>query len=183
MNIYLFISTVIALVCYLPLCIQIYKGTSEQNLATWILWGLLDVVISVSVILQDGNYLLPVAYTVGNFITVAFIVRTKKVSWTWFETSISTLVVVCIVVWVLVGSRGATIASTVAMTLAGFPQMVETWRKPKSSPSLIYCGYFTANVFSLIGAKAWTVEDRLYPFYAVLFCAIIVLIGTRRRNS
>ncbi|MEK7519718.1 MAG: hypothetical protein AAB581_00525 [Patescibacteria group bacterium] len=153
----------------------------NQNLFTWILWVAVDFVIAASVITQGGNFLLPVAYTVGSAITAFFIFASEsRASWTWIETVVALLVVASMGVWVYSGSKLATIASTTAMIIAGIPQLVDAWKKPREMPMPVFVSYFIANSLSAAGGKNWSIEERFFPVALAFYCVAIIFCSARR---
>lgn len=181
MNEFILASTVIAIAAYFPLWKQIRSGSAKQNLLTWLLWGALDGVVAATIIAQKGNYFLAATYTIGTFITVAFIaVAGDHASWTWFETMVVTLVAVSMGIWYFSGSKMATIVGTSAMLIAGVPQLVDTWKKPAECPTLVYFVYIVANCLATAGGKNWAVEERFYPISAAIFCFLVAAISLRR---
>jgi len=144
------------------------------------LWSTLDGISAGTIIAQHGNYLLPLAYTIGSGIATFCILKSKQVVWTWFESFVTFLVLVCLAIWALSGSKTATVASTLAMVIAGIPQLIETARKPWETPILIYLGYFTANSLSVFGGKDWLIQERFYPSSAAIYCFFIVILAMRK---
>ncbi len=182
MNLTQKVSVTIAFLLYWPLSYQILKGKATQNLATFILWGLLDVIVGVSLFVQGGNYQLPLVYVAGCTLVIASIVKSKNFGrWTSYETFVSIMVVGCCVAWALSGSWYATIFSTAGVVIAGLPQIRDSWRNPETSPVLIYIGYTVANSLSTIGGKSWTVEERLYSGACTILT--LVVIGASLRTS
>ena len=180
MNMYQKISVVGALLLYLPLSYQIVKGQVRQNLATFLLWGSLDVIAGVSLLVQGGNYHLPLAYVAGCTLVVTCILKSKNFGeWTIYETKVSILVFICALAWAISGPWMATIFSTTGVVIGGFPQVKDSWRDPRSSPLLIYIGFTLVNVLSTEGGKAWTVEERLYPGACSLLCGVVVAVSMR----
>lgn len=181
MNAFIWVSAAIAILGYIPLCLAIRSGSAKQNLLTWALWCSLDGIVAATLIAQAGNFLLAVAYTIGSGVTTIFILKAgNHASWTWFHTMVVGLVVASMVVWHFSGSRMATIAGTIAMIIAGVPQLVDAWEKPKESPTLIYSAYVIANCLAIAGGKSWSVEERFYPVCAGVFCLLITLVSLRK---
>lgn len=137
----------------------------------------------ISIILQKGNYVLIIIYcTCGSLVVLSLLFK-RLFKWTKFETFVLMLVIICLVIWSLSGSRWATIASTIAVVISGCPQIRDSWREPDKTAGLIYTGYVIANGFSFLGGKAWTIEDRFYPGMMTLLCLTIALAAFRRRSQ
>lgn len=181
MNGYVISGSVVAGFVYIGLCIQIWTGRNKQSFATWGLWALIDGITAASVIVQQGNYLLPLFFSIGSIATAtSIILKTKNAGWSWFETMISILVVACLLVWYTSGPKMATIAGTTAVLIAGLPQTVEAWKKPWDSSFLVYSGFLVANILSTIGGKDWSIEERFYPGCCAILCLIVVAIISRK---
>lgn len=140
MNTFILLSVVLAFSLYFPLCVQILKGKSEQNFTTWILWAILDGVSAFTIFVKDGNSALAWAYASGSLIAALCIFKSGNFSWTWFETFITILVLVCLVVWYLYGAQFGKIAGSVSMVVAGLPQLFECFKKPEKTLSLFGLG-------------------------------------------
>lgn len=180
MNIYVILSAVLAIALYIPLSIQILKGKTEQNLATWFLWAALDAVAAISLFTQQGNFLMVAAYTLGSSWITMCIAKSGNFSWTKFETLVTIMVIACLIGWILSGPRTATVLSSIAVVIAGGPQLRDTAKDPWSAPFLIYFGFFTANTLSVIGAKNWSIEEVFYPSCCAVYCGVLVLIASRK---
>jgi hypothetical protein len=180
LNIYQKVSVVVALSLYLPLGYQILRGTVVQNLATFALWGALDAIASASIFLQGGNYQLPAVYVLGCIITILCILKARTFGWTRYETQVSIVVLECIVAWKVSGPWYATIFSTAGVVFAGLPQLKDSWMNPEKSPLYSYIGFSFVNLMNTIGGKAWTVEERFYPFWCTILCVAIVLVSMRQ---
>lgn len=181
MNALVWAGSILALLTYFPLWKQVRNGKAKQNLLTWALWGALDAVVAATIIVQGGNFLLLVVYTIGSTITVYFILKAgNKAAWTWFETMVASLTIASMVIWYLSGGKVATIASTTAMLIAGIPQLIDAWKKPQDMPFLAYISYSIANCLSTAGGKSWAIEERFYPAGATVFCFLIATFAARK---
>lgn len=181
MNVWILAGSVIAILTYFPLWKQIGSGKADQNFLTWALWGILDAVVAATIIVQVGNFLLPLVYAIGGLVTATFIFRSRnKTSWTWFETLVAFLTIASMVIWYFSGGKIATVASTTAMAIAGAPQFVDAWKKPRAMPLLAYFSFFIANCFSTVGGKSWTIEERFYPAVCVIICFLLVVLSARK---
>lgn len=178
------LSALIAFTLYVPLCRAILSKDPEkcveQNIASWVLWGLLDVIALVGILSDKGNYLLVATYTLGAVITsTCILLSPSKIQWTWVETLSVVLVITCLILWKNFGSTLAIISSSAAVFVASIPQMVSAWKKPDKKSGLIYAGYSLANILSVIGGKNWSAEERCYPSFAAVACLIVTFFYFR----
>ena len=180
MNILAIVAAVLALSMYVPLCIQLWTGKISQNLATFILWGLLDGIAAGSIYLQGGNYLLPAFYVLGCIAVIASIIKARCVRWTRIETVTAIMVLVCIVVWYFVGNMWATIVSTLAVATAGIPQLIDTWRRPEESAPFTYVGFTVANLLTVVAGKDWSIAERFYPGVCTILTLAFVVLAFRK---
>ncbi len=184
MNVLILLGAGFALLAYIPLWIQIPSGKVKQNLLSWVLWGMLEIILTIAVVAQKGNFLLFSAYFMGTGITVWMILRTQgRARWTRFESFVITLVILCLVIWYTSGSKVATIASTLAMFIAGVPQLVDAWKRPREMPLLTSLLYLTANSLSSAGGKNWSIEERMPATCAALYSLTTIIFILRRYRA
>lgn len=181
MNAYALTGAAIATLVYIPLTVQVWRKQLEQNFATFFLWGLLDAIAAGSIFLKGGNYVLPAMYVVLCGGVPIAILRSRTFVWTWVETMTALLVIGCIIVWAEAGDREATIASTIAVGIAGMPQLVDFWRKPFDGPVYSYVGFTFANGISILAGKNWSIEERFYPTFNTGLTILFVLTIVARR--
>lgn len=180
-NVLVWAGGLLALLLYIPLIRIVLKG-GEQSFATWLLWVLLDAIAMVSTILEKGNSLLLIFYVIGGSIVTVLLLYKKLFKWTWFEWLILVLVTICLVIWKVGGSRTAIVASSLAVFIAGVPQILELWQKPNKEIGYVYTGYMIAALLSLVGGRGWTIEERFYSGICVTLCGIIALTSFRQKE-
>jgi hypothetical protein len=174
------VAGIVGVLCYVPLIIGLLKNKIEQSFAAFMLWAMLDIIATVTSIMADGNYWLPLSNAIGAS-TVAVLLATKKqFSWRWIETITAILVIVCLVLWYTLGEAAGIVASSLAVVIASIPQMVDTYKKPSATPTAIYTVFLVANILSLSAGRSWTIEERFYPACAVFLCLVIALFSMRR---
>ena len=171
----------LALLLFIPMVAGILKtGAQGQSSAMWLLWGALDAVLTVSIIEQRGNFLLPLGFAIGDLLLVILLVVKGRFTWSRFETVILILVVGCMTAWKLGGPRIATIASTMGVCVAGVPGLVAMWKQPQRKVGSVWAGYVLANGLSFFGGTAMTVQERFAPGIFAL-CSLAMYAASRRR--
>ncbi len=176
-------SFVFALSTTLLLVVMLLKGDTRQNFATWLMWGILDAIVALSIYSRGGNYLLVTLYTVTSLLISACIYYRFGFSWTIYETKVAWLACVCMLVWYLTGSWYAIIASTFAVIIAGDPQVRDIWTDTDNQKAWSWIGFGIANFFGILMGKEWSVAERFYPTCCFLFSVVLVwkiLISSRK---
>lgn len=175
---------VLALLMYLPLVRHTLRHDGAgQSLAMWALWAVLDTTLTISIVVQRGNFLLPAGFAVGSIILAVLLLAKGQFAWGRLENVIAALVLVCLGVWITSGPRLATIAATLAIVIAGWPAMVELWRNPQRGIAHIWLGYTAANTLAFLGGTNWSVEERFAPGVFVMQTLALSLIGYRNGST
>jgi hypothetical protein len=173
----------LALLLFIPLIRAILKeGAQGQSCATWFLWGLLDTVLTISVIEQHGNFYLPLGFAIGDVSLVILLLLKSKFRWRLFETVILLLVIGCLVGWKLAGPKIATVSATLGICVAGIPGLVEMLKHPQRAIGNIWAWYVVANLLSFFGGSAMTIEERFAPGVFAI-CAVIMFAASHVRPS
>jgi hypothetical protein len=172
---------VTALIMYVPLIISVArKDGAGQSFAMWALWGAMDTIVTISLIDQHGNFWLTLCFAAGSIILSALLLWRGRFSWGRLETVILLLVAVCLIIWKSSGPQNATIATTVAILIAGTPGLVELWRNPDRAVARIWTGFTLANLLALIGGLSWSIEERFAPAAFLVQALAMTVIGFRR---
>lgn len=170
----------LALLLFIPLIIGILKdGAEGQSCATWLLWGTLDTVLTISVIAQHGNFYLPLGFAIGDVLLVALLLAKGQFNWGWFETGVLLLVIGCMAAWKLAGPKTATVAATLGICVAGIPGLLAMLKQPQRKIGNVWLGYVLANVVSFFGGTAMIIEERFAPGVFAL-CALVMFAASRK---
>lgn len=171
---------VVGLVAYVFLIIALMRSSTEQSFAAFLLWAMLDLIATITTIIEGGNYWLALSNAIGSTVITLLLIRKKQVSWSWIESATATLVVVCLVVWYTTGEQAGIIASSLAVLLASIPQMVDTYKKPEATPTRAYLVFLVANIISFVAGSAWTIEERFYQACGIVLCVVIAGFSMRK---
>ncbi|KND50898.1 MAG: hypothetical protein AB202_00635 [Parcubacteria bacterium C7867-007] len=173
-------AAALAIIIYLPTSIQVWQGKMKLNLATFLLWGVLDAIAALSIYVKGGNWALPAAYVAGVLLVIVAMLRARTFTWTRFETITTFMVAISIGVWMISGPVMATVVSTTAMVLAGIPQVKDAWQKPWEATVWVWFAYFVVNVMSTVAGKDWSISERFYPAACSVLTAIMVVLAMRK---
>ncbi len=174
------IGGIISLLATIPLFIGIYRDKIRQSFITYLLWGFLDIITAITIILQHGNYWLPIGYSLSSIIVACLLMVKKQITWGWIEMITTLLVIICLLVWWKMGDRAALIASVISLGIASVPQIIETYKNPSATPTGIYSLFLIADTLSLLSGKEWNVEQLLYSASAFFLCSLLIILSIRR---
>lgn len=170
---------IMALVLFWPLIrVIIREGAEGQSGASWLLWGLLDTILTISVIEQRGNFYLPLGFAIGDLFIVILLLKKRSFRWGFFDTVIMLIVIGCVMGWKVSGLRLATISATLGVAVAIIPGVREMLKHPQPKIGNIWAGYVLANVLSFFGGSSMTVEERFAPGVFAL-CAMVMAAASR----
>jgi len=176
------LSGLLGLLMYVPLVLDIMrKRGAGHSFAMWALWAFLDTTATLSLVVQNGNYLLTAGFSVGSILLSVMLLCYGRFSWGRLEWIVLILVLVCLVAWALAGPRTATVATTLAIITASIPGLIEIWRNPDPRAARVWAGFAIANVFALIGGDNWSVEERFAPTAFILQTLSMFVAGNRNK--
>jgi hypothetical protein len=168
-----------ACIIYLIFAFRLIKKPG-QSFATYLLFCILDTISGFVAIAENSNYWLPFGFCVGAGLVALILIIKKEVYWSWFETGITIGIGICVGVWWKEGSYAGLVASALAMFLAGFPLIKDTFFNPGKTPKDIFFLFSIANLISLFGGETWTFKDKGFSALALLGGLIVLLLSLRK---
>ena len=172
-----------ALALFVPMAVEVVKdGGAGQSFATWLLWAALDTILTISLLLQHGNYLLPLGFAAGGIVLTTLLLAKGRFAWGCMDNVILVLVLGCLIGWRLGGAKTATVAATLGICLAGIPGLVELWRNPQRKVGNIWGWYVLANGLAFWGGTAMTVEERFAPGVFAVY-SLLMFVASRKPGA
>jgi hypothetical protein len=168
---------------YLPLYRRTKAGTTPMNIATFLLWAVLDSILTASTFLQGGNFLLPLLFAFGAMAMVHAIRHSGVWEWKWKEWMATIFVAGSILVWCRAGTELAIVVAASGSFAGGLPMLFSNWKNPREAPLDLYFGFLFGNALSLstltIGTR-FTVEGHFFGAIGTVLTAGFVLAALRR---
>lgn len=183
MNIWNWIANSTAVVLYVCVWFLVTRSQTKQSFASWILWATIDTVAAAAIICKGGNFELPTVYSVGSIVIAASLFMKREYGWRRFDSYVTALVLICIVIWWQAGPVAAVVASSIAMFIAGLPMLRDAYESPFDVPVVVYILATIGNLCGVVAGKNWSVQERLYPLLAFAYTLILVIIIYWRRIS
>jgi len=169
------ISGVIGVIAYALILRQLYKKSIEQNLASRLLWALLDGMVAVAIIYKGGtNWKMPAAYSLGCIAIAVVIIRHSTWTWKGIHTFIAAMVLTGAYSWLISGPVVATVILSCTVFIAGIPQIIDAYNTPFKNPVL-------PTVLQLMGAAVsasageWNIIDKMFALACLSY--FVCLLG------
>lgn len=175
-----FLGGLMAAIIIATFGIYLAMNDVRQNVVTWIMWTILDVIILVTS-LSAGNKRpwLPIGYTLGSILVTIIIITKGEWQWGLVETISVIGVMIALIIWKKSGPKFAVIASTLTLTIAGIPAMYDAWLYPDPASWWLWGGVALSCILTCYGARAWTIEDRFLPCASFIFNASMMIFVLR----
>jgi len=171
---------VLVLLLFIPMvAVAMKDGGAGQSFAMWLLWTALDLILTISLFAQHGNYLVSLGFTIGDAFMAGLLLFKGRFVWGTFEHVILALVIGCLVGWKIGGPATATVATTLGICVAGIPGLAELWKNPQRKVGHLWAAYVVANGVAFWGGRAMTIEERFAPGVFAGY-SLLMFLASRR---
>lgn len=126
-------------------------GEPKVSFTSFSLFCMLDLLMFISALGEDGAWFLPAIFTLGTFAVSTVLLYRRLIRFSWLDPVIFVLVVVCAAIYLTAGSYWSLRASLAAIALAGIPQIKRTWDTPQGRFGYIWLAFFASSAFTLWG--------------------------------
>ncbi len=162
----------------------IWKGTMHLNIATWLLWSIIDTAVLLSSLAGGAPApFLSVAFAVGAILVT--ITLFFKGTWHWgtLETACVVITLICLGLWYIAGPIVALLSLTLGKyCVAGIPTVIDAFRYPERGQGWNwFVGAFAAatNIFA---AGSLTLAQSFFPTVVLVFATLVGILHLRRKS-
>ncbi len=155
----------------------IFSKNIPQNIATWIMVLILDIV-GVVLVFNDGNKkpYLQMGWTISAFlVTSAIVLNDNPWHWGMVESVSFALCVISIVIWIKASARKALWAYMAASYISCFPLIVDYWNIPQPATLWVWVCTIGACLLSIYGSKK-DFANVFVPLNAIVANGIIAVL-------
>ena len=176
------VGGIIALIAFIPLFIDIESGGVRLNLATWLIWTVVDTILLLAIISAHGSALfLSSAFVLGDIIVVCMICSSRIWHWRLFETLTTTAAAVALAVWWFAGAESALISIVlIKYFIAMAPSLRDGMEKPERKQVLPWVLFTVGIALNVISAGAWSMTNSFYPSVAFVMNGTLAILHTRK---
>ena len=181
---FLGLAGITAGIAYVLIIRDVLKGTSPMNIATWLIWSIVNTVVTASIIASGFTHpWMNLIFTAGAI--VVFLLSLRRGRWKWGKTeSVCFLIALSAMGgWYFLGPTPAIVLSVSAMCIGGIPQLRDTFNQPRSQQMRNWMLFLISCIFSLVGAPMWDLAHALYPVAGGVLNGLMCLFIMRKPRS
>jgi len=177
------LAGIIGFLAFIPYILDIVKGSTRPNKATWIIWAAVGFVIAASYFAagaRDSAWT-PVAYAVGILAVAALSLRYGEKGWTKLDIACLIGAGIGLSLWILTKEPVFALYITTVVDLIGaIPTFKKAHEKPESESKVAWVMFFIANTLNLfaIGSE-WTLPLLSYPGWVFVQSALMNILILR----
>lgn len=178
----------LGLLAHAPLIVGLFweKNDLSQTFFTWFVYFVLDTITMLSAVKIDGNYIMLFSFACGSIIMAGILFIQGRICWTWHETIVSILIVLCGIVWHYGGPYPAMVAGILSEAIIGGYLAYRTAKYPRPKYNLLgYSIFLLVSILSTVTAKGFNFKQVAYGTIEIMLCVltIIPLIREFRRQK
>jgi hypothetical protein len=168
------VAAALAVVAYTLIIRDIVRSGESMNVATWVIWAVLDGVAFASAYASGDR----IPWMIGVFTTGAVVIAIlsiKNGKWHWgrLEWVCTAAAILSFGLWSF-GPVWSLVASSLAMFVGGLPQVVDAYMAPHLQSKLNWGLFLASNATSLFGANPILMGEWFYPTLGVVFNTLIM---------
>lgn len=180
------VAVALTFIAYIPYYRDIIRGKTHPHIYSWLLWGLLTILI-VALQLKGGAG--PSAYVTAaaGLLCIGVIVlglKHGKRDITKSDTFVAILSLIAIGFWLVADQPVISIILVVIADLLAFiPTVRKSWHKPHSETLSLYVTNTLRFVLALVAVEQFTTLSALWPAsWAIANGLFSIMLLTRRRQ-
>jgi hypothetical protein len=162
------------------------RGTTRPHRGTWLIWGVLAIVASVSQRADGASWSLVLTASQAILTAIVFMLAIRHGEGGLAAFELSLLAVACggIVGWLLAGEPVVAVMCVIVADLSAVAMMTpKAYRDPHSETLAMYAWASVGGALAVGAVGALDVSLLLYPiYYCLVNGAMALLISVRRRR-
>ncbi|MDO8552062.1 MAG: hypothetical protein Q7S01_00870 [bacterium] len=161
----------------------ILNGTMHLNLATWVMWALIDAcILAASIYAGAPAPYLPMGFLVGATLVALALLFKGTWGWGFLETACTAIAAVSLIGWYFGGPLTALVLLTIGKYTAGIPSVVRGYQVPERKQSWMWFVNAFGAAANIFAGGTWTLAQSLFPTFAFAFSALTGFVHLRQKK-
>ena len=180
------IAAIVSIFCYLPYIITTVQGKTKPNIATWLTWTILSMVVTATMFAEGSFNTLwvPLIGAFGQGTIALLALKQGKGNWSNFDLICLFFVGLGLAFWWHYDEPVIALTMALAVDFVGvLPTFKKSYLEPESENLLTWALYLLSSVFLIFSVESWTLALGIFPIYLFTINFIIVLLLIREKLS
>lgn len=165
---------------------EIFRGIVATNRVTWLLWGILAMIVFAAQRAQGVDALswTTLAMAVTSFLIVLASYLDKDAYWKTerHDYYLAGAAIFGIILWALTDNPNLAIAfSLLADLFAGLPTLIKTYKHPETESWRSYVIYTVGYGITLLAIQTISFENFAFVFYLFILNGLLAFFASRRK--
>lgn len=178
------LAGLISLLGFVPYLVEIARGKTRPNRATWWIWTVVGAMLCASYYASGARHAVwvPISYVIGPLLTALLTLRYGEGGWDRFDRVCLGASLCSLAVWWLARSPLLALAANIGIDMLGaLPTIRKAYREPEAESLLSWTIFLLADALNLYALGAWSPATSLYPVYLFMLAAVLVALLLRPR--
>lgn len=159
-----FLSGLCVVLGFIPYFASILRRKSVPIKTSWLIWGILDTIILVGMMMKGTANSLIVTSFFGTWLAFALACKYGRSGWRTIDKVCLAGALLSMVLWGLFNSPLLGILCSLAgLVLGAIPTFQSAWRNPASEDRLGWTFFFFSCVFGVLAIPHWTLGYAAQP--------------------
>lgn len=184
-EIYIAISTVLALISPLIYTKAILKGEAKPHRTTRLVLLIITSLATVSLFAQNDTVAIWLAgvSTLQSILIFSLSIKYGMGGWSKIDKLCLVIALSGIVLWQTTKDPSLALYASILADFVGMvPALIKTFRFPETEIWTFYALDVLAGFFSLLAVKSFTLQQFSYPLYIILINMLMVVLSLRRKK-
>lgn len=176
------IAGIIGLIGFFPYFLEIFRGQTKPNRASWWIWGILGVILGISYYSSGATHSIwvPLCYAVCQLVTATLSLKFGEGGWSRLDLQCLIGAGISLLLWWILDSALIAMMACLVIDLFGaVPTLKKSYLKPDSESFLSWSIFFIANSLNLLAIGQWNFALSAYPLYLFFLSgSLVFILGT-----
>jgi hypothetical protein len=165
-----------------PYIYNIYKGTVQTTLSTWIAWTLMNTALLAGIISSGEMSWQVAAFIIGNLsVVLVSMFKGAKFAFTRLDLGCLALTVLAIIAWALSGNPTVALVMSVTGLFAGaIPMLKNMWENPHTEKVHPWVIFSVGSIFALLSVTQLNLATLLAPIFFLTLQLVFVALISRK---
>jgi len=172
------LAGIVSVLAYIPNTRATLARTNEQKLSSWIIWTSTSLLLLFSCSRLGISLGVPIAYFVGNLVTLAALICKKvPARWGLADTLSMWAAGLCLVPWFFFDAPVVTTTALLAMDIAGaWPTLRKVIDRPRTENRAAWALWGAGYALNLLAVRELTYTQLVYPVMLAVACGSISVL-------